>query len=284
MENLLCIRLYKREDEPYCKELARSTFMTLLNPLYTNFIIAKNRFQILLALSSCQLYWSSTSFPYFLMYPLIITCGIYIMLYLLFWKIVQESQKEVFDAARKCNAKSDKCFWVAEAYHYRFVKNFQPYLRYTWLTEKELQKSNINLSDYDKKIVGFIGVNKNVRINNCAMLNEFLVHNDYTRKGIGTQLIKTVLQFCDEKKYTRVNLQFFEFLTNAINLSKKLGFKYYETQSKIFFPLLVEVKMHEFSYLTQVTRPTDSIKINKQMSTKSVTQIQKRRFLRHLNF
>ncbi|XP_014599073.1 PREDICTED: uncharacterized protein LOC106784251 [Polistes canadensis] len=271
MDNFIYIRRYKEEDEPYCKELTKSSLMALLNPIYSNLMITSFRFQILLALFASKLYWSDIHFPYYLMYPLIIAFAVYIILYLLFWKIVQDFQKEIFDATRNCNVNGDKCFWVAEAYHYRSIKCFRPYLHYTWLTETELQKSNINISDYDKKVVGFIGVDKNVRLRNCALLNKFLVHNDYTRKGIGTQLIKTVVLFCDEKKYTRVNLQFFDFLTYAINLSKKLGFKYYDSQPKSFLPMLRKVKIYEYSYLTNFAKSTLHIKTHSQSQTETRT-------------
>ncbi|XP_014598985.1 PREDICTED: uncharacterized protein LOC106784203 [Polistes canadensis] len=275
MENLLCIQPYKQEDEPYCKELAASGFIALLNSTYCNLTITSYFFQSFFTLFACNLYWSDISFPYYLIYPLIIAFAVYIILYLLFWKIVQDPQKEIFNATRNCNVNGDKCFWVAEAYYYRSLKCFRPYLRYTRLTETELQKSNINISDYDKKIVGFIGVDENVRLRNCALLNKFLVHNDYTRKGTGTQLIKTVVLFCDEKKYTRVNLQFFDFLTYVLNVSKKLDFKYYETQSKLFFLLVSEIKIHEFSYQTNITKPTlniNNIETDTEIETRRKTK------------
>ncbi|XP_015171780.1 PREDICTED: uncharacterized protein LOC107064044 [Polistes dominula] len=256
MHNFLCIRPYKQEDTPYCKELAEKSVMSSLNSIYSNLMMTSLRYQILFTFFVSKLYWPNISFPYCLIYPLIIAFAIYITLHVLAWELVQDFQKDLFDVTRNYNENGDKCFWVAVAYNYRPLNCFRPYLHYTWLTETELEKYNINLSDHDKKIVGFIGVNKNVRSNNSASVNGFLVHNDYARKGIGTQLIKTALQFCDKKKYTRLNLQLFDLLTDAEILCKKLGFEYYDTQSISFFPIFRKIKIYEYSCLTDFAKST----------------------------
>ncbi|KAI4500698.1 hypothetical protein M0802_004290 [Mischocyttarus mexicanus] len=253
MDKYLYIRRYKQEDEPYCKELAKSCLMALLNSIYFNLMITSNRFIFLHGIITYKLYSFGITFPFYLIYPVIVALATYIMLYLLFWKIVHDFQKDVFDATRTCSTNGNKCYWVAEVYQYRSFKHFRPHARYRWITEKELQMSDINTSNYEKKIVGFIGVDEYTRLGNCALLNKFLVHKDYARKGIGTNLIETVLQYCNENKYARVNLQFFEFLQSSIIFCQKLGFKYYETQSKSFLPLLRDVKIYEFSYLTNRT-------------------------------
>lgn len=82
-------------------------------------------------------------------------------------------------------------------------------------------------SSGEEKIIGVAGLTifSNPRLRHSASMG-IMVHNDYQNKGVGTALMKAVLDIADNwLMLVRVELGMFVDNTNAIHLYEKFGFK-----------------------------------------------------------
>lgn len=81
--------------------------------------------------------------------------------------------------------------------------------------------------DETKKVVGIVGlhINSNPRLRHSASLG-ILVHTDYQGKGIGTALLKKILDLADNwLMLVRVELTAFVENEGVVKLYKSLGFE-----------------------------------------------------------
>lgn len=73
----------------------------------------------------------------------------------------------------------------------------------------------------DDVIVGHVGANI---VLGEAYINNIAVKEEYQREGIGSMLVKTLIDFCARNKYTFLTLEVRESNVKAIRLYEKFGF------------------------------------------------------------
>jgi GNAT superfamily N-acetyltransferase len=113
--------------------------------------------------------------------------------------------------------------------HYCFKPVFEYYV-IKGITEflHDPSGSNLWIAEVDGLIVGSIAI---VKTQNAAQLRWFLVDKEYQGIGIGRNLMKTALRFCEEQKYNRVFLWTGNILKVARHLYKEFGFYLTEENS-----------------------------------------------------
>jgi len=112
---------------------------------------------------------------------------------------------------RVTNKKIDHIRVFARLIKHLFLNSFQKLANYStvmWLAE-----------DRDRvKGVAIVGIR-----NGKALLHDIYVSRDFRRRGVGSELLKVVIDFCTRRNY--VLGLYVKNNTSAINLYKKNGFK-----------------------------------------------------------
>lgn len=93
----------------------------------------------------------------------------------------------------------------------------------------------------EDKVIGSIIINGSKKKDGEAQLRWFIMDDDYIGYGVGAKLMDKALEFCDEKKFSKVFLLTFKGLEMARNLYERHGFHLvHEKEDKKWGPLLVE--------------------------------------------
>ena len=92
------------------------------------------------------------------------------------------------------------------------------------ILKEELVNSNSNfiVAKYKKEVVGFAGFKVLV---DCADIMNIAVKKDFRNKGIGSLLLKSLIDLYDSLNLNSLNLEVNENNICAIKLYKKFGFK-----------------------------------------------------------
>ncbi len=64
-------------------------------------------------------------------------------------------------------------------------------------------------------------------------IEEFGVHKNYRRQGVGTELFEYIKQLANKNDYTRLELDMWEFNTGALKFYESVGFKTYRRYMEI---------------------------------------------------
>lgn len=110
--------------------------------------------------------------------------------------------------------------------NFGFDETFLDYLHETF--DAEIEK--IWIAEDNKEFAGCVGLVKENE--KTAMLRWFIVESSIRGKGVGTQLVQTVLDYCKEQQYERVFLWTVSSLPIARRLYEKFGFKITETKEE----------------------------------------------------
>lgn len=89
-------------------------------------------------------------------------------------------------------------------------------------------RSNFWVAEYQGQIIGMIGAQRIAE--NSAELRRLRVHRDFRRRGIGTRLMETALQFCQHHSYLKIVLDVRIDRGPAISLFEKFGFQHARTR------------------------------------------------------
>lgn len=110
--------------------------------------------------------------------------------------------------------------------NFGFDETFLDYLHETF--DAEIEK--VWIAEDNKEFAGCVGLVKENE--KTAMLRWFIVESSIRGKGVGTQLVQTVLDYCKEQQYERVFLWTVSSLPIARRLYEKFGFKITETKEE----------------------------------------------------
>ncbi|WP_342047287.1 bifunctional helix-turn-helix transcriptional regulator/GNAT family N-acetyltransferase [Bacillus sp. OTU530] len=110
--------------------------------------------------------------------------------------------------------------------NFGFDETFLDYLHETF--DAEIEK--VWIAEDNKEFAGCVGLVKENE--KTAMLRWFIVESSIRGKGVGTQLVQTVLDYCKEQQYERVFLWTVSSLPIARRLYEKFGFKITETKDE----------------------------------------------------
>lgn len=114
---------------------------------------------------------------------------------------------------------------------YGFSSSFGDYVEKTvreFAKNHDESRENIWVAEDHGKVAGEIAI---VRVDeDTAQLRWFLIEPEMRGKGLGHELMKTVVDFCKEKNYKHVFLWTVNILGAARHLYKSYGFKLTETQ------------------------------------------------------
>ena len=121
---------------------------------------------------------------------------------------------------------------VLYAGEYGYDKTFEAYVAAglaEFLKSFNPKKDRMWLAEVDDQIIGAIAVVGHSKVE--AQLRWFLVHPDYRRRGLGSELMNNALKFCKERKYKTV----FLWTTNDLHAAGRLyihtGFKKVEDKT-----------------------------------------------------
>ncbi|XP_035726817.1 uncharacterized protein LOC118443644 isoform X9 [Vespa mandarinia] len=248
MRNIILIRTYKEEDKLFCKELLEDSVMNQLNHTFIGFLIGLNIMRIINVLSVV------------LMVILISTglhiayCGVLvfipeIILYItLYVKFLYESRivgNEVSEIPRIYTLDNFSRFWVAEAYEDFPLHDQEQDQQYVFMTEENLNDSNIDVSNHNKKIVGIMSFRKSNWQPTLGYIKRFYVQKKYTRKGIGNQLMNQAVFFADEHGILFIKAIVSEFEKHLINFYNSKNFTVNIIRDN---SLLISITLYEYIF------------------------------------
>ncbi|XP_035726816.1 uncharacterized protein LOC118443644 isoform X8 [Vespa mandarinia] len=250
MRKFILIRTYREEDKPVCKELLKASVMYSLNHTFIGFLLGLNIMRIinLLSLVLIILLIQGELHPYcsiVIFLPLIV---LYISLYAKFLYEAKIVANEVSEIPRICTPSNSSRFWIAEAYEDLSVNNQEQDQPYIFMTQEKLNECNIDISQYNKKIVGIMSVCKSNWEPTVAWIKRLYVQKKYRRKGIGRQFINRAIHFAEEYRFECVKAIINEFQKVVIHFfnAKNFTLKIIRDQS-----YLMTIMMYEYTYLTR---------------------------------
>lgn len=99
----------------------------------------------------------------------------------------------------------------------------------------EDEDSGVFIAQEGNRIQGFASFHKDEKIQNCLYLSSLHVSEEDRGKGIGTQLIRKVLEHGREKGFQKMSICIFVENSKAGNLYRKMGARHYEYFEDQFF-------------------------------------------------
>ncbi|XP_035726812.1 uncharacterized protein LOC118443644 isoform X4 [Vespa mandarinia] len=251
MRKFILIRTYREEDKPVCKELLKSSVMYPLNHTFIGFLLGTNVMRIINVLSIVlMVVLLQTGF--YVVYCIMVIFIPGIILYIsLLSKFLYEARivgNEVSEISRICTPSNSSRFWIAEAYEDLSVNNQEQDQPYIFMTQEKLNECNIDISQYNKKIVGIMSVCKSNWEPTVAWIKRLYVQKKYRRKGIGRQFINRAIHFAEEYRFECVKAIINEFQKVVIHFfnAKNFTLKIIRDQS-----YLMTIMMYEYTYLTR---------------------------------
>jgi GNAT superfamily N-acetyltransferase len=249
MNMLVIVRYYKPGDELFCREIVKEGTMSSVNAAFIAGLTREITFQTMI-LTSALLF-------IFLGVPLSICfCSIpavIILMYVFIWlghtfKALEMTQ-DVSDIPRVYMSSEYTGFWVAEVHEPFFMTREPNQVKYTIMTERELNDNNIELTQHHvKKIVGTIAITRSKHCTDIAWLRRMAVNPKYQRKGIACALVDEALRFCKDKGYSAVELVTSECHDAARELYLKKGFDLKQMYHKPIVGTMVTVQMYVFVF------------------------------------
>ena len=191
------IRPYKPEDFLKCREMFTDSIKELSNLLMK--IVFPKCFKMaglllmVVAAVSMNTIWLPWIIMFYLITCVILTALLYIYIYLLIMNYMNSClNTDLLEIAEFY--KGESCMWIAE---------------------------------YNGRVLGMVGLAKReYHKPGVAELQRFVVSTSVRGKGIGTLLVKNVLQFCKEQNYNNLILETTSAQYAAISLYKKCGLKH----------------------------------------------------------
>ena len=116
--------------------------------------------------------------------------------------------------------------WLFYNQVHKWDNSFLAYLQETFNAPIE----RIWIAEINREFAGCIGLLNDG--NKVGQLRWFLVNPSFHKKGIGTQLINSLVQYCKELDYERIFLWTVSDMVTARPLYKKFGFEIMEVQEK----------------------------------------------------
>ncbi|WDL87304.1 helix-turn-helix domain-containing GNAT family N-acetyltransferase [Priestia aryabhattai] len=116
--------------------------------------------------------------------------------------------------------------WLFYNQVYKWDNSFLSYLQETFNADIE----RIWIAEINREFAGCIGLVNDG--NKVGQLRWFLVNPSFHKKGIGSQLINSLVQYCKELDYARLFLWTVSDMVTARLLYEKFGFKIKEVQEK----------------------------------------------------
>ena len=191
------IRPYKPEDYLKCRGIFTDGMKELSTPVMK--IVFPKCFKmaglLLMVVIAVSIYtiWLPWIIVFYLITCVILTALLYIYIYLLIMNYMNSClNTDLLEIAEFY--KGESCMWIAE---------------------------------YNGRVLGMVGLAKReYHKPGVAELQRLSVSTSVRGKGIGTLLVKTVLQFCKEQNYNKIILKTSCTQYAAIPLYKKCGFKH----------------------------------------------------------
>ncbi|XP_035726835.1 uncharacterized protein LOC118443647 [Vespa mandarinia] len=179
----------------------------------------------------------------------VLICIPEIILYIsLYVKFLYESRivgNEVSEIPRIYTLDNFSRFWVAEAYEDFPLHDQEQDQQYVFMTEENLNDSNIDVSNHNKKIVGIMAFRKSNWQPTLGYIKRFYVQKKYSRKGIGNQLMNQAVFFADENGILCIKAIVSEFEKHLICFYNTKNFTVNIIRDKSF---LISITLYEYMF------------------------------------
>ncbi|XP_047348337.1 uncharacterized protein LOC124948576 [Vespa velutina] len=253
MQNFILIRTYREEDKLFCKELLEASVMNQLNHTFIGFLLGLNIMRIIKVLSivfMVMFIYTGVHIAYCGIVVFIPEVILYITLYV---KFLYESRivgNEVSEVPRIYTLDNSSRFWVAEAYEDFSLHDQEQDQQYVFITEENLNDSNIDVSNHNKKIVGIMSFRKSNWEPTLGYIKRFYVQKKYTRKGIGNKLMNQAVFFADEHGILCIKAIVSQFEKHLISFYNTKNFTVNIIRDKSF---LISITLYEYIFRAAVS-------------------------------
>ena len=115
------------------------------------------------------------------------------------------------------------------------------------ILKQELENKNTTyiIAKENDEILGFAGILKCL---DEATLNNIVVKKDHRGRGIGSELLETIIELCSELNVKSLTLEVNSLNTPAINLYEKFGFQNLGIRKKYYNNTYDAIIMTKFDF------------------------------------
>ena len=132
------------------------------------------------------------------------------------------------------------CFIDKKSEKEKTVKRFSKFFYRNDLDEKAIGELSKKISEHaimaaaivNNETVGFAAYYRNDAATKTAYISVVVIDPEYRGMGLGTEIIKNVIDDCDKNGYERIRLEVDKNNQKAIRLYQKFGFKKVEEKSE----------------------------------------------------
>ncbi|CAL4155996.1 unnamed protein product, partial [Meganyctiphanes norvegica] len=130
-------------------------------------------------------------------------------------------------------------------------------VEYQFMNEELFIKKEPDVKDLKRRVVGTVAITKSMHNLNNAWIRRMAVRKEYHRRGIASNMLEEVINFCLEHNYDGIELVTTECHHKARELYYKRGFEANHTYYKSYFN--VRQPMYQFQMnLKKIKEATSS--------------------------
>ncbi|XP_015116199.1 probable N-acetyltransferase CML6 [Diachasma alloeum] len=248
MSHIVVIRGYKPGDELHCRDMIKDAIMTSFNSAFIANLFKEVTFQLMILCAAIMFIFFGLPFSVCLLVIPIVIFSTYAATYLGFVMIAAATNQEITNVPRIYMSNAFSCFWVAEAFQPHLMMRSPKDYHYTVMTEQQFREGNIDVSSQARRIVGTVGLLKSYKVEKGAWIKRLFVEEKYRRKGIGSALLSTALQFAIDEGYSCADLVTSEYAEGGRELCFKKGFELKQMYHKQIIGPMVSYLLYELTY------------------------------------
>ncbi|XP_025602370.2 N-acetyltransferase family 8 member 3-like [Athalia rosae] len=256
MSHIIVIRSYKPSDNLECREIAKESVMSSINTAFVGNLVKEVTFELMILFAALLFIFCGIHFTICLLVVPVVVILTYISTYVSLTARSMEVAQEISNIPKFYLSNPFSGFWVAEAFEPNIMTSQPKDCYYSIMSENQLQESNIDVSLQSKRIIGTIGLTKSYRVGKSAWIKRLAVKHSYRRKGIGSCLLDTAVQFAINQGYGSVETIASEYTEGGREICLKKGFELKQMYHRHLIGSLITILMYELTYQIELPDTT----------------------------
>lgn len=259
---IVVIRPFRPQDNDEVQKLIFESTMSTVNTFFFQALMREIYFQSIILTAAVMFIFVGIPFQWTLSAIPLVTVLFYIVIYSAHYYKAMFLHPDLKDILGTYLSSNKTTFFVAEAFgpvrptgiSRRNGSNSTSNIAFVNFAEYERLDRNEGISGSGRKreIIGTIGVTRDYSSAVIAWVRRMAVKKAWRGKGVGSQLVDSVIKFCNARSYVAIELVTTECHNSAQRLYEKKGFETRQMYHKKFLYLTsMAITMQFMSYKTR---------------------------------